>query len=104
MRIGDLKHKIIIQQCTVTINSNGVEEEIWTDFQTHWSAVSNLHGRELFQAMQIQKEKTVKFTIRYTNSIDESMRIVFQDHFYNILFIDNIKYGNRWLEILVEVI
>ncbi len=61
--------------------------------------VSNLYGREYFQATAVQAEKTVKFTIRFIKDITESMRILFRDKQYNITSIDNIKYRNRYMEI-----
>lgn len=99
MEIGDLKHKIVIQKYVNIVNDNGFEEEIWQDYKTVWASVSNLYGREYFEAAAIQAEKTVKFTIRFINEIDESMRIKFRDKQYNITSIDNIKYENKFIEI-----
>lgn len=105
MNIESLNKRITIQKFTLTINENGFEEEDWVDYKTIWSAVSNLFGREYFSAMAVQAEKTIKFTIRYTKDIDESMRIVFQNKIYNITFIDNVKYDNIYLEIkAIEVV
>ena len=47
----------------------------------------------------MQRENTVKFTIRYLKNIDTSMRILFQGKQYNITAIDNIKYKNAYMEI-----
>lgn len=99
MDIGDLKHRVIFQKFTIVVNDNGFEEEAWKDFKTVWAFVSNLHGREYFEAAAIQAEKTVKFIIRFTKKIDESMRIKFRDKQYNITSIDNIKYANKFIEI-----
>lgn len=44
-------------------------------------------------------ENIVKFTIRYVDGIDTSMRILFQERHYGITSIDNIKYKNRFIEI-----
>lgn len=99
VKIGDLKHRIIIQRLTTTINSNGFEVETWEDYKTVWASVSNLNGREYFAAATVQAENTVKFTIRYIKGIEEKMRISFEDKLYNITFIDNIKYASKFLEI-----
>ena len=105
MNIESLNKRITIQNFTTTINENGFEEQAWVDYKTIWSSVSNLFGREYFSAMAVQAEKTIKFTIRYTKDIDESMRIVFQNKIYNITFIDNVKYDNIYLEIkAIEVV
>ncbi|WP_196007899.1 phage head closure protein [Clostridium tyrobutyricum] len=99
MRTEELKHKITFQKLTTTTNENGFEVEVWEDYSTAWAAISNLMGREYFAAAAVQAEKTVKFTIRYLQGITDDMRILFEDKQYNITFIDNIKYRNKYIEI-----
>jgi SPP1 family predicted phage head-tail adaptor len=99
MEISALNKRITIQELKTTINENGFEVEDWIDFKTVWAGVSNLHGREYFEAAAVQMESTVKFTIRYLAEIDTSMRILFKGRYYNITSIDNIKYKNRFIEI-----
>ena len=99
MNPGELNKRITFQRLTTTTNENGFEVEEWEDFKTVWAAVTNLHGREYFEAAAVQRENTVKFTIRYLKDIDTSMRILFQGKQYNITSIDNIKYKNVYMEI-----
>lgn len=99
MEIGELRHRITFQKLTTTTNENGFEVEAWEDYKTVWVAITNLHGREYFEAAAVQKENTVKFTIRYFKGLDTSMRILFQGRQYNIISIDNIKYKNKYIEI-----
>ncbi|MCX7903040.1 MAG: phage head closure protein [Caloramator sp.] len=99
MNIGDMKHRITIQKPVRVIDDSGFETETWEDLKTVWASISNLHGREYFEAATVNAEKTIKFTIRYINGIDSSMRISFKGKQYEITFIDNIKYENRFLEI-----
>lgn len=99
MSIVELRHKITLQKFTNIVNVNGFEVETWVDFKTLWAAVTNLHGREYFAAAAVKAENTVKFTIRYTEGIDEGMRVLFKGKQYNISSIDNIKYANKFIEI-----
>lgn len=99
MEIGELRHKITFQKLTTTTNENGFEVEAWENYKTIWAAVSNLYGKEYFEAAAVQKENTVKFTIRYFKALDTSMRMLFQGRQYNIISIDNIKYKNKYIEI-----
>jgi len=99
MEIGKLNKRITIQAYTTTENDMGDSISTWVDLGTVWANVTNLHGREYFAAMQVQAEKTVKFTIRCNKNINETMRIIFEGNNYNINFIDNIKYGNKFMEI-----
>lgn len=97
--IGDLKHRITFQVLVTTINENGFEVSEWKDYKTVWAKVLNLSGKEYFEAATINKEKTVKFIIRFVKSIDESMIINFEDRRYNITDINNIRYENKYCEI-----
>jgi SPP1 family predicted phage head-tail adaptor len=99
VNIGELKHRITFQRLATSINDNGFEVKTWEPFKIVWAKVENLHGREYFTAAQVKAERTVKFTIRYIEGIDETMKILFKDKVYNITFIDNIKYENRFVEI-----
>jgi SPP1 family predicted phage head-tail adaptor len=99
MAIGDLRHRIILQKLTTLVNENGFEEEAWQNYKTVWASVSNLSGREYYQAAAVQAEKTVKLLIRYIQELDTSMRIFFKDKQYNITSIDNMKYANKYIEI-----
>lgn len=99
MKSEELKHKIVIQKYENAVNDNGFEEEAWQDFKTVWAAITNLYGREYFEAAAVKAENTVKFTIRYVPSIEATMRILFKGKQYNITSIDNIKYANKFIEI-----
>lgn len=99
MKSEELRHRITLQVLETITNENGFEVEAWVDFKDLWAKVENLHGREYFEAAAVQAENTVKFTIRYTDEIDTSMRILFKGNQYNINSIDNIKYRNKFIEI-----
>lgn len=99
MTIGELKHRVIFQRFITTINDNGFEAETWEDYKTVWASVSNLSGREFYQAAAIKAEKTVRFLIRYIDGVDNSMKILFEGKQYNIISIYNIKYENKYIEI-----
>jgi SPP1 family predicted phage head-tail adaptor len=102
MNPGELDKRITFQRLTTTTNENGFEVEILEEFKTVWAAVTNLHGREYFEAAAVQAENTVKFTIRYLEGINPSMKILFEGKKYNITAIDNIKYKNRFIEIKAQ--
>ncbi|SHF50233.1 phage head closure protein [Caloramator proteoclasticus] len=99
MNIGDMRHRITILKPVKATDDNGFETETYENFKTVWASISNLYGREYFEAATLNAEKTVKFTIRYIDGIDNSMRISFRGKQYEITFIDNIKYENRFIEI-----
>lgn len=97
--IGSLKHRITFQILVITINENGFEVSEWRDYKIVWAKVLNLSGKEYFEAATINKEKTVKFIIRFLKGIDESMIINFEGRKYNITDINNIRYETKYCEI-----
>lgn len=99
MRIGEFKHRINIVKPVIEINENGFEVETYETYKTLWAKVTNLYGKEYFEAAAIQKEKTVKFIFRAVKGLDETMKIDFSGKLYDIIFIDNIKYENKYMEI-----
>lgn len=100
VKVSDLNKRIVIQclgNPKSISNENGFEVENWINYKTVWASVSNLYGREFYAAKVAHAEKAVKFTIRYFKDIDDSMRILFRKKIYKIEFIDNIKYGNKFM-------
>ena len=99
MNIGEFKHRIKIVKPVIQINDNGFEVETYETYKTLWGKVTNLHCKEYFEAAAIQKEKTVKFIFRSLKGIDENMKVEFNNKLYDINFIDNILYENKYMEI-----
>ena len=99
VNIGDLNKRITIQNFTTIINDSGFEVNSWEPFKTVWASANNLSGREYFAAQAVQAENTLKFLIRYTKGISTDMRILFEEKFYNITFIDDVKYSKKFIEI-----
>jgi SPP1 family predicted phage head-tail adaptor len=98
LSIGELRQRITFQIPKTSINDNGFEETIFEDYKTVWAKVSNLSGREYFEAASFNQENTVIFKIRNIY-INEEMQIIFKDKKYNIFFIDNTDYKNKYIEI-----
>jgi len=102
-----LNNKVTIQKYSkpnnVNINENGFEEEGWDDWKDLWVTVNNLFGKEFYAAKAVNEEKTVEFKARYSNELDainsKEYRIVWNSKIFNITFIDNIKYENKWFKI-----
>ena len=91
---------IAFQKREVTKDDNGIEEvSDWITEITVYASVKSLFGKEYYEAKQVNKQETIKFIIRYIPNISENMRILFDGKFYNIDYIENIRYENRLLEI-----
>ena len=100
---SSLRHLIEIETFVSNQQSDGTWKEEWLPFNEIWANKQNLYGSEFYTAGQVNKQETVKFTIRYMPSIletpKEKMRIISDNKYYDIDFIDNIRYENEWLEI-----
>jgi len=83
MRIGDLRHKITIQEKTVTEDSEGIAAETWGDVATVWASVEDLQGREFFQAAAVA-EIIARIKIRYRPGIAPAMRVLFESRLFDI--------------------
>jgi SPP1 family predicted phage head-tail adaptor len=99
MKIADLRHRILLQGRTLTQHPEDFEEEVFQDYMRPWAKAENLYGSEYFTAMGVKAENTVKYTIRYLKNIDTTMRILFNEKSYQMTFIDNIKYSNKFMEL-----
>lgn len=89
--------RIVFQNLKTTIGDNGFETEEWIDYIFCWARVENLHVRENVESNY--PPMTVKFTLRFIKSVENTMRIMFRDKQYKIIAINNIKYDNKYLEI-----
>lgn len=103
MNIGKLDKKIIIEQYTAVTTPSGFDEAKWVSYKTVWASINNLWGKEYYAAKATNEEKTVEFTIRYFKDLENlnttKYRLNWGGRAFNITFIDNIQYANKWLKI-----
>lgn len=103
VNIGDLNKRIAIEKYTTITTENNFDEEKWLPYKTVWASVNNLYGKEFWNAKAVQSENTVEFIVRYSKDLEninsKEYRIFWSDRAFNITFIDNIKYENKWLKI-----
>ncbi|EDU35742.1 MULTISPECIES: phage head closure protein [Clostridium] len=120
VNIGDLNKRIVIQKYIINQNENGFDIEEWIDYKSVRAAMNNLWGKEFYAAKAVQAENTVEFIIRYSkdlkniNTKEYRIKIIKDKNatkekdryrYFNITFIDNIQYKNKWLKIKsIEVI
>ena len=109
MNIGEFKHKVTIQR--KINNNNPLEDMTFEDFKTVWAKVNNLFGKEFIEAQKVNPNISKKIIIRYIKDLDMSInpntckdyKVSYKGISYNILYIDNIKEENKFMELMVEV-
>lgn len=109
MRIRDLNKRV-----TILKKQKGgyFEEEKFNRTFEVWCKVVNLHGKEFIEAQKVNPNISRKVTIRYIKELDTSInpnatidhRIEYKGIQYNILYADNIREENRFIELLLESI
>lgn len=109
MEIARLNKRITIQKLVPTKTKNDFDDEDWVEFKSVWASVNNLFGKEFWSAKAVEQENTLEFLIRYNKELEaldsRKHRIYWNEKSYNITFIDNIKYENKWIKIkAMEVI
>jgi len=84
MRIGRLRHRVIIQQVAESQDSTGAPLETWGTFAEVWAGVEPLRGREFFASKQIQADVTTRIRIRYLAGVTPKMRVLWGSRVYLI--------------------
>lgn len=84
---GRLRHRVRIEQRTLSQNELGGVLEDWQEVATVWAAIEPLSGRELIAAQQVNSKVTARLVIRYRSDLLPEMRLVHhkqgQDVIYN---------------------
>ena len=102
MKIGKLKHRVILQRKEITEDELKQQTETWVDFAYVWAAIQPLSGREYFSARQENAEITARITIRHLKDIKPNMRVLFDEKVYEILSVINPDERNASLVLMCK--
>ena len=102
MRAGDLKHRIKIQQKSVTRGDMGGEVVTWADVVTVWAAIEPISGREYFSSQQTQAEVSTRIRIRHYAGITTSMRIAWGARYFDILSVIELQERGREIHLMCK--
>lgn len=84
MRAGRLRHLLTIEEPYESEDAFGEPIPSWQSLAEVWGRKTDLSGRELFQAQQVNAEVTTEFEIRHRTDVDARMRVVCDDICYGI--------------------
>lgn len=74
---GKLRHRVRIEQLTVTQDQNtGLISEDWSELATVWAHIAPLSAREFIAAQSVQSKISARITMRYRDDIGPDMRLV----------------------------
>jgi len=84
LQIGKLDRRITIQELIITADEYNQSVPTWSTLATVWASVEDKTGSESFRADQLTAYRNTVFTIRYISGIDETMRVKYNDQYFNI--------------------
>lgn len=84
MDLGSLRHRITIEEATISRDGYGGETKAWATVATVWAAVEPLQGREFLEGRRAEAEVNTRIRIRYRAGILPGMRITWGNHVYDI--------------------
>jgi SPP1 family predicted phage head-tail adaptor len=103
VRARRLKHKITIQNVTETQDSYGQPKESWATYAVRDAEIIPATGNEYYTSQQIYSEKTIRFRLRYDNTVRQvtpKMRISYDSRTFDIESVINVKELNRDIDII----
>lgn len=96
MKIGKLRHQLILQSPTSTQAADGEVTNTYATDSTVWGSLRPLTGREQESAHQISEEINYRAVIRYYASIKTEWRISHDGQTYEIVSILNFDEINHY--------
>jgi SPP1 family predicted phage head-tail adaptor len=100
MNIGRLDRKIEIYTGTETKNSQGESVDTWAVFHSAFAKVQKKSGGEQVEGQKETATNKVNFNIRFFDGINETMRVLYDSNYYDILEIQEL--GREGLRITGE--
>ena len=91
MNIGELKHRIVIEQVAKTSDGQGGYTSVWSTLASVWAKAVEQSERERFYRGENQHTQGYTFTIRQNQAVtvpatrdSDNIRIVHRNEYYRI--------------------
>ena len=104
IQAGKLDRRIIIEEKTAEQDASGHESYTWSTFYDTWAEVKPLGALERFNAEGKHAVETKAFIVRYKEGVSPTMRVSFENTYWQITGVE--EYGRRLegLRIVAETI
>ena len=100
MKIGKLRHRILIEQAAETREADGSVIDAWSTYATVQASIEPISAREYFAAQSTQADVTHRITLRYLAGVTPKMRVKHGSRLFDILSVINVKERNRELQLM----
>lgn len=101
---GALRTEVVFKQNVRALDDDGYYSDTETEVLTTKCKWVNVHGMEVFTAMQQQLREPATITMRYSPLINQKL-IIYKGtdpEPYEVISIDNVEDHQKWLEIKVQ--
>ena len=100
--IGELRHRVTIQEEVATPDGGGGYALGWADVATLWAKVEPLSARERLFAEKLDGVVTHRVVVRFRDDITAAMRVLYEGRLFNIRGVLETGERERFTEILAE--
>lgn len=100
MKIGKLRHRILIEQAAETRDADGSVIEAWSTYATVQASIEPISAREYFAAQSTQADVTHRINLRYLAGVTPKMRVSYGSRLFDILSVINVDESNRELQLM----
>lgn len=101
MKIGQLRHRLEIQEKKSVKDEWGNQVSEWFTVATAWAAIEPIRGEE-YWAAGAQQETIHRVTMRYVPGVTPKHRLLFGDRILEIESTLNLEERSRLLELLCK--
>jgi SPP1 family predicted phage head-tail adaptor len=102
MQAGKLRHRIVIQEKSVTRDEYNAEVITWTEVDTVWASVEPLSGREFLEGRLVEATVSHRITIRYLSGITPEMRVLWGSRVFDVEAILNIEERDKMMVLMCQ--
>lgn len=96
---GMLRHTVELQSKTRTPNGAGGFDDTWSTYATVKAFMKPISGTERFHAERLDATTKNRLVMRYRSDVEAQHRVKFEGKLYNIRFVENVEFRNRWLRL-----
>ena len=102
MNAGILNRRIVIQTKVPTRGASGEEVIVWSVVAIVKGSAEPLRGQEYLEATRLQADLDIRFRIRYRDGIKPSMRVMYDDRYFNIVSVIHVKEQRREIQLMCK--
>jgi SPP1 family predicted phage head-tail adaptor len=98
---GMLTEAVLFQRETLVADGVGGSTSVWATIAGAPSrgSIKALSGSERWASARVEATASYRIAVRYFSGIAERDRTVVRGVAYNIRFVNNVDFANKWLEI-----